>query len=117
MKYKSTVTGLGEMVADFLKSGFVIIFNNNAPKEMAEISILHTIEKFDDKINVGDVFIISNKKYTVTAVGDEANKTFRELGHCTLKFSGNPDVELPGQVELKGEGVPDVKIGDVIEIL
>ena len=117
MKYKSTITGLGEMVTDSLKSGFVIIFNDNAPKEIAKISILHTIEKFDSEIEVGDLFIIGNKKYKVTAVGDEANKTFKQLGHCTLKFSGNPDVKLPGQIELRGECMPDVKIGDFIEIL
>jgi PTS system glucitol/sorbitol-specific IIA component len=117
MKYKSTITSLGEMVPEFLKAGFVIIFNNNAPKEMAEVSILHTIEKFNGEIEIGDVFIIGNRKYIVSDVGYEANKTFKELGHCTLKFDGNCKAELPGQVILTGGDVPNVEIGDIIEIM
>lgn len=116
MKYKSTVTFLGEMVADFLKEDFVIIFNNNAPSGMAEISVLHTIEEMNGLIEIGDQIILGENKFFVTAVGEEANKTFSELGHCTLKFTGNDQVELPGQVELKGNGTPEIKIGDVIEI-
>lgn len=117
MKYKSTVTALGEMVPSFLAENFVIIFNDNAPSAMAEISVLHTIEEMNDTIKVNDQFIIGDNKYTVTAVGDEANITFSQLGHCTLKFDGKDTVELPGQIELKGGKAPDIKVGDTIMIM
>ncbi|NLG92650.1 MAG: PTS glucitol/sorbitol transporter subunit IIA [Clostridiales bacterium] len=117
MKYKSTVTGIGESVAEFMEAGFIIIFNNNAPQEMADLAVLHTIENLSEDVKVGDTFVISGKQYTVTAVGGEANYTLREMGHCTLKFDGNDTAELPGHIELKGDGVPTVKVGDTIEIL
>lgn len=116
MKYKSKVMALGEMVAEFLKEDFVIIFNDNAPSAMAEISVLHTIEKMNGVILAGDQVTIGEENFLVTAVGDEANKTFSELGHCTLRFTGNDKVQLPGEVELKGKRTPQIKIGDVIEI-
>ncbi|MDI3310376.1 MAG: PTS glucitol/sorbitol transporter subunit IIA, partial [Thermoanaerobacterium sp.] len=62
MKYKSTITSIGILVPDFLNEKMMIIFNNNAPKELEEMSVLHTIVEFKQKIEVGDVFIIGEKK-------------------------------------------------------
>ncbi len=44
MKYKATITGLGECALDFLDEccNFIIIFNEDAPPELADISVLHT---------------------------------------------------------------------------
>ncbi len=50
----------------------------------------------------------------VTAVGDEAMKTLRENGHCTIVFTGKDAVEQPGQIMVKGDGVPRFMVGDVI---
>lgn len=116
MNYKSKITIIGEIALDFLKQDMLIIFNNNAPAELAEISVLHTIEEVKEDICVGDIITISSKEYEVTAVGNEANKTFRQLGHCTFKFSGSLKAALPGHIELKGEGIPEINIGDYIEI-
>ncbi len=116
MTYKTKVTKIGELALDFLNDKMIIVFNDNAPAELAEISILHTIEGVKQDICVGDIVAISGKEYSVTAVGEEANKTFRQLGHCTFKFTGMSYAELPGHIELKGDGIPDVKISDSIEI-
>lgn len=117
MDYKSQVTGIGPMALDFLSENMVIIFNDNAPKELAEISILHSVIQVEKDIKVGDVIIIGSKDYIVTAVGDEANKTFRSLGHCTFKFTAKDEAELPGHIELSGDGLPDIKVGDMLEII
>lgn len=116
MNYKSKITRIGDMALEFLEGDFFIIFNNNAPEELAEISVLHTIEEVTEDIRAGNTVVISGKEYTVTAVGEEAIKTFRELGHCTFRFTGGSTVEQPGHVELKGNGKPDIKVGDYIEI-
>lgn len=116
MAYKARITKIGELALDFLSSNMIIIFNDNAPAELAEISILHTIEDVKQDICVGDIVAISGKEYSVTAVGEEANKTFRQMGHCTLKFTGMSYAELPGHIELKGDGIPDIKVNDNIEI-
>lgn len=116
MKYKSTVTALGEMVNEFLDEDFVIIFNDNAPSAMAEVSVLHTIEEMTGTIEIGDQITIGKNIFYVTAVGEEANKTFLELGHCTLRFTGKDRVQLEGEVELKGSGTPQIEIGNLIKI-
>ncbi|MDR1388408.1 MAG: PTS glucitol/sorbitol transporter subunit IIA [Treponema sp.] len=116
MDFKSTVTAIGELVAEFRAEGVIIVFNNNAPPELAEMSVLHTIVSLDRDVKPDDVVILGNKDYVVTAVGEEANYTLRKMGHCTFKFSGLNTPESPGHIELKGN-MPDIKAGDPFEIL
>lgn len=115
MKYQSKVTGIGELAFELLEvNDLLIIYNDNAPPELAELSVLHSIEEIKEKIKVGDTLQLGNQTYTITAVGDEAMHTLKELGHCTFKFSGKEKVEMPGEIELSGSSKPNVKIGDMI---
>ena len=117
MNYKAEITKLGEMALDFISDNMLIIFNDNAPEELAEISVLHSIEPVHQDIKAGDILIICGREYKITAVGEEANKTFRTMGHCTFKFTGKSEVELPGQIEVEGEILSDIRVGDIIEII
>ncbi|WP_416175619.1 PTS glucitol/sorbitol transporter subunit IIA [Clostridium sp.] len=118
MKYKSKVTGIGDSAFELFEScNSLVIFNNDAPKELAEISILHTKESFKEDIEVGDKLILGDQTYIITSIGDEAIHTLKEMGHCTLKFSGSENVELPGQIALKGDSSPKVKVGDIIAFM
>ncbi|EQG10819.1 PTS glucitol/sorbitol transporter subunit IIA, partial [Clostridioides difficile] len=42
-------------------------------------------------------------------------KTLREIGHCTIKFDGKCEVNLPGEIHVE-IGNPDITIGDLITI-
>lgn len=117
MDYKSVITGLGPLALDFLPENMIIVFNENAPEELAELSVLHKESPLDQDIKAGDVVLLGNGCYVVTAVGEEANKTFRSMGHCTFKFTGKTVVELPGHIELSGPAPPGIKAGDVLEII
>ncbi len=116
MKYKVEIVKLGETSKELMEAGMVIIFNENAPAELAEISVLHTIAEIEGEVEVGDTIKISGIEYKVTAVGDEANKTLKQLGHCTFKFNGLDTVDLPGVINLEDKGIPEIKIGSCIEI-
>ncbi len=117
MSYKTTVTEIGPMVQDFIGEKMIIVFNDNAPDALREMAVLHSIEEVTDDIKVGDKIIISGKEYEVTAVGEEANETFRTMGHCTFSFHGSDTAKIPGHVELKGEGMPEFTVGCTIEII
>lgn len=122
MKYGTKITGWGEDALGFLEleeCNFIIIFNDNAPEELAEIAVLH--EKAELRVDpaVGDTVIIGSKVFDITAVGDEALHTLRTLGHCTLSFKGGSEPERPGCIMLEGSEpleASDIKIGAVIEI-
>lgn len=116
MKYEVEVTQVGETVKDLLEASQDLIIFDTCPMEaLAEVSIMHTHCELGD-IKVGDTVTFGEKKYTITAIGGEAIHTLSTLGHCTFKFNGHDTTELPGQIELKGDGLPDLKVGDKIRI-
>ncbi|MDD2414141.1 MAG: PTS glucitol/sorbitol transporter subunit IIA [Eubacteriaceae bacterium] len=116
--YQSKVIEIGPLVEEMAQEGgFVIVFNEGAPDALAEMAVLHTKCEVTQDLKAGDVVRFGDNVYTITAVGDEANHTFSTMGHCSFKFTGHPEVELPGQIELDGCGVvPEIKAGDRFEI-
>ncbi len=122
MKYDVTVTGLGDMALAFLDPAmemrFVILFNDDAPAELAELAILHTKAELTEAPAPGDTMKIGEKTYKITAVGDEAIHTLKELGHCTLAFTADTEPYRPGCINLDGEIITeaDVANGAVIQI-
>ena len=122
MKFYCEITSIGEQSLLFLddpNANFIIIFNNNAPEELAEFSVLHTPANYNADPVVGDTLIIGDKAFTITAIGDEALHTLRELGHCTLSFKGGDTPERPGCIMLQGDAPlvkDDIKMGVTIEI-
>ncbi len=117
MDYKTTITGIGDMALDFLEQDMLIVFNENAPAELKDLSVHHTAATLDKDVKVGDVVLFGDESYVVTAVGDEANHTLRTMGHCTFKFTGSDAVQLPGHIELAGERRPSIEIGKQFEIM
>lgn len=115
MKFESVVTEIGKDAIELFElGGGLIIFDDNAPAGLAEIAVLHTQSDFKDDIEVGDKLIIGSSEYKITAVGSEALHTLKEMGHCSIKFDGKSSVELPGQIEVKGNDIPNPKVGDML---
>ena len=122
MKFHCKITRWGDGALVFLDdphTNFIIIFNDDAPEELVEFSVLHTETEYSEDPAVGDTVIVCDKAFTITAIGDEALHTLKELGHCTLSFKGGDEAERPGCIMLHGD-VPftkdDVKAGATIEV-
>lgn len=117
MEYKVTVTEVGSLVKELAKeTNCLIIYNDDIKdKDLRDISITHTKSKLDENLKVGQILIIGNEKFKITSVGDVAQKTLREIGHCTIKFDGDNKVNLPGEMHVEGD-IPEVKVGDTIGI-
>lgn len=107
----SRVTKIGSLVADFVEQEkMLILFFENAPEELHEMALLHRITPLRGEIQAGDRFLLGNHGYRVISVGDQANETLRELGHCTIKFTGKPAPELPGMVEVEAKSVGGIDV-------
>lgn len=117
MKYEVEILEVGLMVEELMEvSNCLIIYNDTIKdSDLKEISAIHTISELKSDICVGDEIFIGNESYVVTSVGDIAQKTLRELGHCTIKFDGEEVVNLPGEIHVKGK-LPQLKSGDKIII-
>lgn len=122
MKYGTKITGNGPDAFAFLgdpDTNFIILFNNDAPPELAELCVLHEPAELMADVEAGDTFILANKVFTVSAVGSEANETLRGLGHCTVDFKGGPEPERPGCIMLEGDDpvtAADLVAGARVEI-
>lgn len=121
MKYYSEIVGWGPEAMYFLNDkemNFIILFNEGAPAELAEISVLHTVAPLLAEPVVGDTLMICDKVFTITAIGDEALQTFKELGHCTISFQGGTVPERPGCIMVSGDALEEADIvkGGKIEI-
>lgn len=121
MKYQVEITKLGADALIFLEdeeTNMIIIFNDDAPEELAELSVMHEKGQMSQAPAPGDTMKICDKEYRITAVGSEAPKTLEELGHCTLSFKGGTEAERPGCIMLEGEPLlpDDIRIGGMIEI-
>ena len=122
MKFYCEITSWGEEALHFLddpSANFIVIFDNNAPAELAEFSVLHTTANYKEDPAVGDTMIICDKAFDITAVGDEALHTLRQIGHCTLSFKGGTAPERPGCIMLTGDTpltAADFKMGATIEV-
>lgn len=122
MKYSAKITGWGPDALSFLEEeemNFIVIFDEDAPPELGEISILHTKTSMGEDPVAGDTLKLCGKTFTITAVGSEALHTLRTLGHCTISFRGGNEAERPGCIMVTGKEpftVSDVVHGGEIEI-
>lgn len=116
MKFQVKIVGHGPEALMFLDdpdNSFFILFNEDAPQELAEISVLHTISEIYEEPVAGDTMKIGNKEFKITAVGIEAVITLRTLGHCTVNFAGGAEAALPGCIML--DGSERLEVSDLVE--
>lgn len=121
MKYCSVITRWGNEAMQFLNNEdlqCIIIFNEGAPEELADMAILHEPAPILKEIEVGDIIELCGKHLKISAIGEEAMETLRDLGHCTLSFKGGSKPERPGCIMLEGKPVVpgDFYIGGYIKI-
>jgi len=115
--YEVEVTGLGEGVEEFLEQQLIVLFNDNAPAELAEISVIHTTADLNGEIEAGDIISIDDQEFKIKAVGDVVNKNISRLGHSTLRFNGEVEAQLPGDINLEEAEIPKIEEGTVIKII
>lgn len=115
--YKTRVVKIGRYVSDMCSEKILILFNENAPDELADYCILHSGNNLYKEIVVGDEVQIRSESFKITAVGELVNKHLAELGHTTIKFDGSTVAELPGTLHVEDKDIPSVFEGDIITVM
>ncbi|MCH5584679.1 PTS glucitol/sorbitol transporter subunit IIA [Shimazuella sp. AN120528] len=114
--FEATATKIGELVSKFAKEKLLILFDENAPEELHDITVLHTDRKNAGEITPKDVLVIDGQSFQISFVGDTANKTMQEMGHVTIKFDGGQG-DLPGTICVEDKPVPNVQVGSKIQFI
>jgi PTS system glucitol/sorbitol-specific IIA component len=114
--FETIVTDVGSKVLEFYQEKILILFKDNAPAELIDYCVLHSLNKLYGEIKEGDILRINEKEFKITAVGDLVNKNLKDLGHICLKFDSSIVAELPGSLYVEDKELPQINIGDSIII-
>ena len=82
MKFYCEITSWGEEALHFLddpNANFIVIFDNNAPAELAEFSVLHTTANYNEDPAVGDTMIICDKAFDITAAHAASDRSLHAV--------------------------------------
>ena len=115
-RYATTVTAVGEQVAEFVGQGILIWFAEGAPEELHFFTVLHRPTVTTGGVRPGDLVRIDDKAFRVTAVGDVANENMVNLGHMDLKANGADAAPLPGDICLEELPLPEPRPGTTLVI-
>ena len=115
-RYATTVTAVGEQVAEFVDNGLLIWFAEGAPEELHFFSVLHRPTVTTGGVRPGDTVRIDDKAFRVTAVGEVANQNMVNLGHMDLKANGDTEPPLPGDICLEKLPLPSPRAGTTLVI-
>jgi PTS system glucitol/sorbitol-specific IIA component len=110
-RYATTVTAVGEQVAEFVGQGILIWFAEGAPEELHFFTVLHRPTVTTGGVRPGDLVRIDDTAFRVTAVGEVANDNMVNLGHMDLKANGAAEAPLPGDICLEERPLPEPRPG------
>ena len=116
IKYKATVLHVGDLVSEVTDAGILVFFAESAPQELYEFSVIHDGKNLEADLVPGDQISLDGEKYQILAVGEVANVNFKNLGHLVLKFNGQTEVEMPGDVCVEQKPLVLMHPGSIIEI-
>ena len=116
IKYQATITAIGPYVAEFIDHNILVLFGDQAPEELAEFSIIHDGKDLKGTLSVGDIVFLGETEFKVLAVGEVANDNLKNLGHVILKFNGETEPEMPGDVCVEALPLPAIEPGLEIRI-
>lgn len=115
-KYSATITHIGPFAGEFLAEQIIVLFGQDAPEELVEFSLIHDGTELLAPISAGDTVTIGDETFRILAVGEVANNNLANLGHLVLKFNGETEVEMPGDVCLSAVPLPPITVGTVLSI-
>lgn len=109
--YQATITAIGPYVEEFIDHNILVFFGDQAPEELAEFSILHDGKEMHGNLTIGDVVSLGDNEFTVLAVGEVANDNLKNLGHLIIRFNGETEPEMPGDVCVEAKPLPIIEPG------
>lgn len=115
--YENTVKALGNCVSEFQTEKMFILFGDNAPEELRDYCYSVDVNPINGTIRAGQTLKIGEQTYQITAVGPEAPVTLAGLGHCTINFSGQTEVDLIGTIYVEDKPMPQIEVGTIIQII
>ena len=114
--FQTKVQAIGSEAALFKEDKMLILFGDNAPEGLKEYAYQIIINRAKEEITTEMILAIGKTDFKITAVGNLVTKNLNQLGHITMKFTGETTAELPGTLYLEGKEIPIITVGTKITI-
>lgn len=114
--YQLRISRVGKYVAQTLEENSLILFSEPVPQDIADYCVVHQPGELTQALFPGQILMLNQTAYDITAVGEVATVNLKQLGHITLTFDGNTQAALPGTVHLRGAAPSGIQAGDRIMI-
>lgn len=116
--FNSKILEIGSLVEEFKEENLLVLFGKDAPPELADISVLHESDVNEhNQLQEGNTLSLGKQDYKILKVGSEANENFDSLGHVSIYFSDEENIDiLPGAILVSPSTFPDLKVGEAIKI-
>ena len=114
--FKTKVQAIGSEAALFKEDKLLILFGDNAPEGLKDYAYQIIINRAKEEITTEMILAIGKTDFKITAVGNLVTKNLNQLGHITMKFTGETTAELPGTLYLEGKEIPIITVGTKITI-
>lgn len=114
--FETNVQGIGAEAALFTDDKLLILFGDNAPEGLKEYAYQIIMNQAKTEIRPGMVLCIAQTEFEITAVGHLVTKNLNQLGHITMKFTGETNASLPGTLYLVEKEIPKIAVGTKITI-
>ncbi|WP_314088617.1 PTS glucitol/sorbitol transporter subunit IIA [Lactococcus chungangensis] len=114
--FETSVQEIGAEAALFADDKMLILFGDNAPEGLKEYAYQIIINRAKEEITTEMILAIGKTDFKITAVGNLVTKNLNQLGHITMKFTGETTAELPGTLYLEGKEIPIITVGTKITI-
>mgnify|MGYP000853111972 FL=1 len=115
--YRTTVHDAGPMAEAFVSEGMFVTFGANAPEALREFCYIVDINGMDAALATGQKFTVDGRAFTITAVGEMAQRNLESLGHITVNIDGAAEPKMAGAIHIRCDGpTPEITIGSVLTI-
>jgi PTS system glucitol/sorbitol-specific IIA component len=114
--YESKVTAVGDQVQAFLGHGMLILFADDSPAELHDMSVRHTATIAEEGPQPGDTIELGDHSMELLAVGPVVGDNLLNLGHIDIKANGQTTAKLPGDANVAKQDLPHPRPGDVFRI-
>lgn len=112
MAYETTVIAVGSQAHTFFAENMALTFGSKAPQELKDYCYILEETRLLGALRVGQQVLIGEQSWTITALGDVAEKNLAGLAHVTLVFDGAATASMAGAIHLSGPAEePALKLG------
>lgn len=102
--YSNTIRSVGPEAESFLTERMLVTFGDQAPDELRDYCYGLPEATSVGAMGVGDLLVIGDQRFPITAVGSLAQRNLDSLGHVTLVFDGAEEPRLEGAVHVRCDG-------------